>query len=254
MVNVVTISVNAGTFSNLTPGVMQQIRNVLVRETTKQIRYVQMRQPGEEYVVKVDDRWGAPITNAQWRIQAFWAYPANTDILKKIWALIQEETYKFPKRRTGHLLNSWRISVKSARQRQLGGGPGSPTTSAFPPMVEPGSGYTFINEATYGSLMSRWSAIMALRGSIAKAAKRGRIAPRRITALTRSVFYHNTPKGYSTVARIAKRARQFATKSPVLIRAFDIAPSGGTLKRVSGVTVAFLRGVTITDIRRQGRG
>ena len=254
----VTITINSGEFATVTPGVIRQVRRLLQVETVKVIQQVERKQPGDNYVVRVDGRWGVPIAQAVQRIQAFWQYPVDGDILRKVWALINEETYKYPTRRTGRLGGSWRAYYRPPKKS--GRSSSIPIGNRILPILPPGAGISFVNEAKYGSLMSRWSAMAALRQTIGK--KVSKLKPhqpikldRLFNKITRSVLYHNTPRGYSTVTRIASRARRFALRAPVLIRAFDLPPTGGSqLKRISGISVTALRNIRISDITKQGRG
>ena len=105
--------------------------------------------------------------------------------------------------------------------------------------------------------MSRYSAILALRGSIAKSVAKTKPdkpinVDGRIKKLIRSVFYKNTPAGYSTVVRIKNAARRAALKTQVLIRAFDL-PAPKRSFSLSGISVTYFKTVTIQDITKQGR-
>ena len=77
----VTIPVNAGEFTKVTPGVIRQVRELLRRRTGEVIREVALKQPGEKFIVRVDNRWDKPIAAAETKIQAFWALPGNGRIL-----------------------------------------------------------------------------------------------------------------------------------------------------------------------------
>jgi hypothetical protein len=259
MVTTVTIKVGDPRFANTTPGMIKQVQDYLRRETVAEIRKVQQRQRGEDIVYRIDNRFDRPIIQSKWKIQAFWQLPGPGEILRKVWQLKDAETYKHVTRRTGRLGSSWRVFYKRPAP-----GPGrnpnvaQQVSPSFPNSVPPGSTYTFINVAPYGSLMSRYSAIIALRGSIAKSVartkpdKEARISGR-VTQLTRSIFYQNTPRGYSTVVRI----RKAVTRGPklVTIRAFDLEPTGnlGNLKRISGIAVTFWRRLRSSDVAKQGR-
>lgn len=267
----VVIKTDLGTFAKVTPGVIKQARQALIRETLKQIAFVERVQPGEEYVVRVDNKWAdgkgrGSIQNAKGKIQAFWAFPANARVLQRIWQLIQQETYKYVARRTGTLGGSWLIFFKAP---QPGGRPikgkgrpeGVQVGANFPSEVAPGSGYTFLNKAEYGSLMSRYSAVKALRLSIAKAVTKTKDnqplkLKRKLKKSFNTILYQNTPKGYSTVTRIAKLGRAFARNNPSTVRAFDLKEVKGSfsyLKRLSGINVTFFKGITRQDVIRDGR-
>lgn len=283
MTKTVTIQLTAPTFANVTPGVVKQAEEFLRSVTTDAILKVVRMQPGEPFIIRCDNRWDRRIPQATRKIQAFWQIPGSGRLLNTIWSIIQSETYRYPKRRTGHLGASWQVYVKtplggiSGALGRIGYDAGNslggsiPRTqpkrvgTTFPENVVPGAVYTFLNVAKYGSLMSRYSAILALRGSIAKSVAKSKSDTNlridsRLKKLARSEFYKATPRGYSTVTRIKAAGRRAALKTQAIVKAFDIPAPGtrisgqfGYLKRLSGVSVTYFKYFKRSDVAKQGR-